>query len=101
MSEVLLMPNEEGVLSYTIPADRRGTLLSVKVDADGYCEAGLRLNDELINSERNSHARPALKMTERFEVSSGDTLTVSIRNDSIRGKTNAYKIYIYLTLKQI
>lgn len=100
-STVELLPNEAGVLSYTIPVGIAGSLLSTKIDGNGFCAVDLSINSEVINSGRNSYARPAISFTEKIEVNSGDVLDAKVTNTSIFGQTNTYKIYLYLMLRQI
>lgn len=100
-AETTLLPNEEGILTYTVPEDVEGTLLSVSLSADGFGLLSLSINSNEIYSERNSYARPSVSSVTPWDLNPGDVVVASVRNTSVFGQTNAYKIFLYLSLRPL
>ena len=98
-ASVELLPTEDGVLIYQIPEGYEGTLLALKVEADGFCKFDLTINTNSVFSGRNSYARPAVESNVQIDVKSLDSIEAKVTNISVFGQTNKYKIYLYLMLR--
>jgi hypothetical protein len=95
-----LDPNEERDFIVEVPAGSSGVLAGIKVFADGFGEVNTSINAITIARDKNSYARPTISITDRFQVSAGDTVRVTVRNTSMFNQRNVYDIFVYCAFFQ-